>query len=61
MAERDPLLGAHFSVDIDGITAAFFKECSGFSNSSEVITHQAVDDQGRSVIQKLPGDLTWTP
>lgn len=61
MAERDPLLGAHFSVDIDGITAAFFKECSGFSNSSEVITHQAVDEQGRSVIHKLPGDLTWDP
>ena len=59
MAERDPLIGAHFALDVDGVVSAFFKEATGFNNSSEVITHQAVDDQGRSVIQKLPGDLTW--
>lgn len=59
MSERDPLLGAHFALDVDGVVSAYFKEASGFSNSSEVITHQAVDAQGRSVIQKIPGDLTW--
>ena len=59
MAERDPLIGAHFALDVDGVVSAFFSEASGFNNNSEVITHQAVDDQGRSVIQKIPGDLTW--
>ena len=59
MAERDPLIGAHFALDVDGVVSAFFKEATGFNNSSEVITHQAVDEQGRSVIQKIPGDLTW--
>ncbi|MCH8280914.1 MAG: phage tail protein [Chloroflexi bacterium] len=59
MAERDPLIGAHFALDVDGVVSAYFKEATGFNNSSEVITHQAVDDKGRSVIQKLPGDLTW--
>ena len=59
MAERDPLIGAHFALDVDGVVSAFFKEASGFNNSTEVITHQAVDDKGRSVIQKIPGDLTW--
>ncbi len=59
MAERDPLIGAHFALDIDGVVSAFFKEASGFNNSSEVITHQAVDAKGKSVIQKIPGDLTW--
>ena len=59
MAERDPLIGAHFALDVDGVISAFFKEASGFSNSSEVVTHQAVDASGRSVIQKIPGDLTW--
>ena len=59
MAERDPLIGAHFALDVDGVVSAFFKEATGFNNASEVITHQAVDEQGRSVIQKLPGDLTW--
>ena len=59
MAERDPLIGAHFALDVDGVVSAFFREASGFNNSSEVITHQAVDAQGRSVVQKIPGDLTW--
>lgn len=59
MAERDPLIGAHFALDVDGVVSAFFSEASGFNNNSEVITHQAVDAQGRSVIQKIPGDLTW--
>ena len=59
MAERDPLIGAHFALDVDGVVSAFFKEASGFSNSSEVVTHQAVDAAGKSVVQKIPGDLTW--
>ena len=59
MAERHPLIGAHFALDVDGVVSAFFKEASGFSNSSEVVTHQAVDAAGKSVVQKIPGDLTW--
>jgi len=59
MAERDPLIGAHFALDVDGVVSAFFKEASGFSNTSEVVTHQAVDAAGKSVLQKIPGDLTW--
>jgi|TARA_B100000315_G_scaffold97056_1_gene89244 phage tail-like protein len=59
MAERDPLIGAHFALDVDGVVSAFFKDASGFNNSSEVVTHQAVDASGKSVIQKIPGDLNW--
>ena len=59
MTQRDPLIGAHFSLDVDGVVSASFKEASGFNNSTTVITHQAVDDQGKSVIQKIPGDLEW--
>ena len=59
MAERDPLIGAHFALEVQGVISAFFSSASGFSNSSEVITHQAVDAAGKSVIQKIPGDLTW--
>jgi phage tail-like protein len=59
MAERDPLIGAHFALDVDGVVSAFFKEASGFANTSEVVTHQAVDAAGKSVLQKIPGDLTW--
>ena len=59
MAERDPLIGAHFALEVQGVVSAFFSQASGFNNASEVITHQAVDGQGRTVIQKIPGDLTW--
>ena len=58
MTQRDPLIGAHFALDVDGVVSAFFKEASGFNNASEVITHQAVDAAGKSVIQKIPGDST---
>ena len=59
MAERDPLIGAHFALEVQGVVSAFFSQASGFNNSSEVVTHQAVDAAGKSVVQKIPGDLTW--
>ncbi len=59
MAERDPLIGAHFALEVDGVVSAFFAEATGFNNSSEVITHQAVDDKGRTVLQKIPGTLSY--
>ena len=58
MTQREPLIGAHFALDVDGVVSAFFKEASGFNNASEVITHQAVYAAGKSVIQKIPGDST---
>ena len=59
MSERDPLIGARFALDVQGVVSAFFQSASGFSNTSEIITHQAVDAAGKSVQQKIPGDLTW--
>ena len=60
MAERDPLIGAHFALDVDGVVSAFFAEASGFDNKTEVVTHQAVDDKGGLILQKLPGLLTYS-
>ena len=59
MPERDPLIGAHFALDVDGVVSAFFAEASGFNNQSEVVTHQAVDEQGRFILQKIPGNLSY--
>jgi phage tail-like protein len=59
MPERDPLIGAHFALDVDGVVSAFFAEASGFNNKSEVATHVAVDDKGRQVLQKIPGNLSY--
>ena len=59
MAERDPLIGARFALDVDGVVSAFFSAASGFNNASEVVTHHAVDASGRSVVHKIPGDPVW--
>jgi phage tail-like protein len=59
MADRDPLIGAHFALEVQGVVSAFFSNASGFNNNTEVVTHQAVDAMGKSVVQKIPGDLTW--
>ena len=59
MSEVNPLIGARFALDVQGVVSSFFASASGFSNSSEVITHQAVDAAGKSIVQKIPGDLTW--
>ena len=59
MPERDPLIGAHFALDVDGVVVAFFAEASGFNNKSEVVTHAAVDDKGGQILQKIPGNLSY--
>ena len=56
----NPLIASKFSLDVQGITADFFSTASGFSNTSEIVTHQAVDSAGNSVLHKIPGDLTWS-
>ena len=58
-AERDPLIGARFALDVDGLGVAWFSQASGFNNNHEVVDHKAVDSSGREVIQKIPGGLTW--
>jgi phage tail-like protein len=59
MAERDPLTGYHFYLEIDGITQAIFREASGISSESQVIEYKEADKQGKTVIKKVPGVLKW--
>ena len=59
MPERDPLIGARFALDVDGVVSAFFESATGFNNQHEVITHTAVDDKGVTVFHKIPGTMTY--
>lgn len=59
MPERDPLIVSNFALEIQGVVKAFFKQASGFDNSSEIVTHKMVDAKGRQVVQKIPGELNW--
>jgi len=56
----DPLVSFHFYVEIDGITQAQFKECSGLDSTSEVVEYKEANKDGVTVVRKVPGALTWS-
>lgn len=55
----DPLTSYHFFLEIDGITQAQFRECSGLSTESQVIEYKEANKDGVTVIKKVPGVLKW--
>jgi phage tail-like protein len=58
MADRlDPYAGYNFSVELDGITRAGFRECSGLENSQNAGEYREGTDKNLSV-RKLPGLVT---
>ena len=60
MAEHeDPLVGFHFSVEVQGVVTGYFTECTGLGSEHEVIEHNVVTDQGQEVVMKIPGRLKW--
>ena len=56
----DPLVGYHFHVEIDGITQAMFRECSGLDSESEIIEYKEAGKDGQTLIRKQPGALKWS-
>ena len=59
--EQQPTIGTYyFKLTLGGHESAkFFRECTGLASSNEVVPHTATDANGKSVTQKLPGQLTW--
>ena len=62
MADReDPLVAFKFGLEIEGKLSGFFTNVGGIGSSSEVVEHKIVNpDTGETIIQKIPGRLTWT-
>ena len=52
-ARKDPYRAYHFLVEIDGITRAGFRECSGLDVSADPIEYRERSD--RATVRKLPG------
>ena len=63
MAEReDPLVAFKFGLEIEGKLSGFFTQVSGIGSETEVIQQKVVNSEtGESIIQQIPGRLTWTP
>ncbi len=59
MANRDPLVGFHYAVEVQGVVTGYFTECSGIGSEHELIEHKIVDEKGRESILKVPGRLKW--
>lgn len=60
MAHEDPLVGFHFSIDIqNGKITGFFTECSGLGSEHEVVEHKVVNEKGKEIVMKIPGRLKW--
>lgn len=59
-SRKDPLVGYHFHVEIDGITQAQFRECSGLTSESEVIEYREARKDGQTIVRKQPGALKWS-
>jgi phage tail-like protein len=59
MSQRDPLVGFHYAIEVQGVINGYFTECSGIGSEHEVIEHKIVDEKGRESIHKIPGRLKW--
>ncbi len=62
MADReDPLVAFKFGLEIEGKLGGFFTTVGGIGSESEVVDHKIVNpDTGETIMQKIPGRLTWT-
>jgi phage tail-like protein len=52
---RDPLVGYHFYVEIQGVVVGAFREASGLTSESEVIEYKASGPKGEEITIKQPG------
>ena len=59
MAERDPLVGFQYMIEVSGVITGYFTECSGLGSENELIEHKVIDDKGVEHIQMIPGRLKW--
>jgi len=58
-AREDPLVGFHFSIEIQGAISGYFTECSGLGSENEVVESKVVNEKGVEVVLKIPGRLKW--
>ena len=57
--DSDPLIGFNFILDIKDGVMGMFTECSGLGSENEVVEHKVVDENGRELVQKLPGRMKF--
>lgn len=56
---EDQLATYTFMLEVDGLTEATFRECSGLDSENQVIENKESGRKGKNVIKKTPGALKW--
>lgn len=58
---ENPLVAFNFGLEIEGKLSGYFTKVTGIGSESEVVEHKIVNpDTGETIIQKIPGRLSWT-
>jgi phage tail-like protein len=56
----DPLVGFHFSLEVQGKVAGYFTEVSGLGSETETIEHKVMASNGKAeIVKKIPGRMKW--
>jgi phage tail-like protein len=55
---EDPLVGFHYALEADGLTA-YFTSVSGIGSENEITEQKVVSSKGVQTVQKIPGRLKW--
>ena len=62
MADReDPIVAFKFGLELEGKLSGYFTQVGGIGSETEVIQQKVVSETGETIIQQIPGRLTWTP
>jgi phage tail-like protein len=57
---KDPLVAFAFGIEVQDKISGYFTEVSGLGSESEVVEHKIVnEDSKETIVQKIPGRLTW--
>ncbi|HEY86252.1 MAG TPA: phage tail protein [Chloroflexi bacterium] len=58
--DTDPLLGFNFSLEVaDHNVTGYFTEVGGLTSEHDVVEHKVVTEDGREVVQMIPGRVKW--
>ena len=61
MPAKQPRPSAYFRLDLAGHESiGSFRECTGLDSETSVIEHKAIDENGRPVVRKVPGETKWS-
>jgi phage tail-like protein len=61
-SREDPLVAFKYGLELEGKLSGYFTAVSGIGSKSKVVEEKVTNPEtGETIIQVMPGRLTWTP